>query len=311
VVLQTVVEPRLTHSATPDPEALAMIRFLGAMLLAAIALACDGSPLDVPSTVAAPPTPTPSSPPSLPPTSPRPAAVISLAAPLPVLPLDFVGVSRAYWVTALDAVGEPANVHGVLVSSSNEAIARVSRVDILYDMDSQSGRVYSWAWATVLGTGVGTTEITATLGSLTASKSLEVAAVPTAKLELEVDSFTVVEYRPEVYAPFLWLTEPEGTSGEALEAIEVSLGPLSTGWCRSSGTPLASGQTVRINERIDRYVYNNDFILVSLSGPVADTTATARILVRNVAGEFGVLEASAPIRRGEVPFGPPTANPCG
>jgi hypothetical protein len=238
----------------------------------------------------------------------------------PTLPVDFVGASRSFWIEAFDTRGLPVDADGVRVTSDNDAVARVSHVQVVSGRDA-SGRIYRWAWATVLETGVGTTTITATAGGLSASESLQVRPVPSARVELVVDSFTIAEYAPGCaracpyvsYAPLLWLSEPAGTSGEALEAVHVSLGTLSTGWCRSSGTPLAPGQEIRINERIDPYLYNNDLILVNPAGPVADPTGTARLLVRNAAGEFGIVEVSTQVRRNssEITFGPPPARPCG
>jgi hypothetical protein len=58
-----------------------------------------------------------------------------------------------------------------------------------------------------------------------------------------------------------------------------------------------------INETIDPYLWNNDFILVDRHGPIPSGDAT--VIVVNDRGERGIVEASAPIGRnlGDPPFG--------
>lgn len=121
---------------------------------------------------------------------------------------------------------------------------------------------------------------------------------------LVVDSFTVIEYRALcvwdcpylVYAPLLKLRESTNSGWATVEGVEFTIPGMSTGMCRGTAT-YSPGQSHHLNY-IDPYLWSNDLILVRLDGtPVPDGPATARVLVRDMEGHYGMVEVSAPIQR--------------
>jgi hypothetical protein len=240
--------------------------------------------------------------------------------------LNVVGLDHTMLLTAYDGSGNRVDAGAVALRSSDESVAHVS-LSIpygTYDCDSSSGLCKMvWSrWIGVRTIGVGRATITASLGDATDSVTIVAHPLPTAPTDLVVDSFKVVEYDPgcawacpyRAYAPLVWMHQPVGASVEFLEAVEVSIPGHSTGWCRHDGSPLTPGVTsIRINAALDPYLWNNDFIMVSLRGPVPDGLATLRVIVSDSLGDLRIVHAAAPIERsGQVPMGVPnTATGCG
>lgn len=286
-----------------------MERHLQALVVLGVTACCDSPLAPLPSVtypVVAPPSDTT--------TTWAPPARITLS----TSPSDFdlAGLQRGYWIEAFDARGRQTSPAGVQLVSSDPSVAEIDNVSLTSWNGTQV------AYALVKELVVGSTTISATLGSLSASTVLQVEPFPTTPVTMAVDSFMVLEYDhhplcatgcPDyyLYAPVMTLREPDGTSGEVVRLILVDTPTLAPVWC-GLNRRLASGEAARFNDPVDPYPWSNDYIVASLTGPVTDSIAVTRVIVENERGELGTVEARGPILRGVAPnFGTPTGSCLG
>lgn len=216
----------------------------------------------------------------------------------------FVGMRRVISVLAFDQTRNRVSAGEAEVSISNASAITVEQVTKVPVIVAGTGRMITELQMSIQLIREGTTVIRFALGTASDSVVLHIKGTPPPTKALVVDSFTVIEYRERcawdcpylVYAPVLKLREPTGGTFATVEGVEFTIPGMSTGMCRGTATYLP-GQTHHLNY-IDPYLWSNDLILVRLDGtPVPDGPATARVLVRDSQGHFGIVEASAPIQR--------------
>ena len=214
----------------------------------------------------------------------------------------FTDLTLRLQIAAYNTQGRRMNTNLAVVTSSNPGVATVGGSDLVLMQQPNGARtteiVYSVAMASP-----GTAVLRVRLGDVTDSTILNVRALPPALNVLAVDSFTVLEYRPcttcnsLAYAPLLKLREPTGISFADVIAVEFSIPSMTTGLCTTGGLHFPSNLSAHINY-IDPYPYANDMFFMSLNGvPVPDGLARARVVVRDGAGNYGLIEATAPIQR--------------
>ena len=216
----------------------------------------------------------------------------------------FVGLKLRLHVAAMNAQGSPMNSFLAQVTSSNPQVAALDHSELVR-MQYPNAEPKSEVFLFIAMTGEGNAVLRVRLGEVTDSVVLNVRPLPPALNVLVVDSFTVVEYREEcawacpylIYAPLLKLREPTGNTFADVIAVEFSVPTQSTGYCTTGGLHFSSGLAAHVNY-IDPYPWANDMIFASLSGtPLPDGPAKARVIVRDATGNYGLLEATAPIQR--------------
>ena len=260
--------------------------------IAAVATGCGLTPVEaplIPNTPVGPPNP--------------PSVVGRL-----ILTLDtreaFVGLKLRVHVAATSAQGTPTDSWLAQATSSNPQVAALDRAELVrvqYPNAAAMNEVFLF-FAMV---GEGNAVLRVRLGDVTDSVVVNVRPLPLAMNVLAVDSFTVLEYREQcawdcpylIYTPLLKLREPTGRTFADVIAVEFSIPTMSTGFCTTGGMHYSSGLAAHVNY-IDPYPWFNDMIFASLNGtPVPDGPAKARVIVRDATGNYGLVEATAPIQR--------------
>ena len=215
------------------------------------------------------------------------------------------GSRRDFEIEAFDADNASVNTVDAVVTSSDPSIADVSETGFVTTRDTRTGRTWKDLSVHVSFVSAGSVTLQATLGGASTSIQLRVQPQPSTSTALVVDSFTVVEYHPScawacpylAYAPLLVLREPTGSSSVEVIAVEFTLGSMATGLCRGSLT-YQPGMSAHLNG-IDDYLWSNDLIFVSLDGqPLPGDSATARVIVRQVDGTYGRIDAVGAVQRG-------------
>lgn len=266
-------------------------RIRGLAFIAIVATGCGLGPVEAP---LVPKTPV----------APNPPDVVGRL----ILTLDtreaFVGLKLRLHVAAMNAQGGRMSSYFAQVISSNPRVAVVDHsefVQVQYPNAAPMNEVFQF----IAMIGEGSAVLRVRLGDVTDSVVLNVRPLPLALNVLAVDSFTVLEYREEcswncpylIYAPLLKLREPTGTTFADVIAVEFSVPTMSTGYCTTGGMHYYSGLASHVNY-IDPYPWSNDMIFASLNGtPVPDGLAKARVIVRDATGNYGLMEATAPIQR--------------
>ena len=277
----------------PGVEMLPSRSIQGLVFIAVFAAGCGIGPLESPS-------------PSRPviPTVPSTPEVVGRL----ILTLDtreaFVGLKLRLHVAAMNTLGSPMNSFLAQVTSSNPQVAAFDRSELV-QMQYPNAAAKSEVFLFISMAGEGNAVLRVRLGDVTDSVMLNVRPLPPALNVLAVDSFTVVEYREEcawacpylIYVPLLKLREPTGTTFADVIAVEFSVPTMSTGYCTMGGLHFSGGLAAHVNS-IDPYPWANDMIFASLNGtPVPDGPARARVIVRDASGNYGLIEATAPIQR--------------
>jgi len=225
-----------------------------------------------------------------------------------ILTLDtreaFVGLKLRLHVAAMNTQGSPMHSWSAQVTSSNPQVAAFDHSELV-QMQYPNAASKSEVYLFISMTGEGKAVLRVRLGDVTDSVALNVRPLPPALNVLAVDSFTVVEYREQcawacpylIYAPLLKLREPTGRTYADVIAVEFSVPTMSTGYCTTGGLHFSGGLAAHVNY-IDPYPWANDMIFASLNGtPVPDGPAKARVIVRDATGNYGLIEATAPIQR--------------
>ena len=202
------------------------------------------------------------------------------------------------------------NIHGTridsdkaVVTSWNPSVATVEGVQPI-EVRQPNGVRVTEAFAFISMRVAGNALITVKLGDVIDSTVLHVKPLPYVMNVLAVDSFTVVEYYAcancniLTYAPLLKLREPTGTSGADVIAVQFTVPGMTTGFCIADrNLHFAPGYSAHVNY-IDPEYYNNDMIFAIANGrPLPDGPASARVVVRDTGGNYGLIEATAPIQR--------------
>lgn len=280
------------------------LRFALAALAALVALGCDASDgTTAPRTVNSPP-PAPPAPPA-PPVAPPPTGdVVAMVRVQVDTVAAFIGMQRTVVVLAFDAKGAPMNSGDAIVTISDpDAATEVGRM-VVPVVVGATGRRFTELQLSLQLIGEGEVSIQASVGAASGQAVLHIRAQPPITAALVVDTFTVVEYHATCawdcpylyYAPLLRLREPTGSAWATVEGVEITIPGKTTGMCRGS-VPYRPGQSLYVSY-VDPYPWSNDLFFVSLDGkPVPDGLATARVIVRDVRGAYGTIEASAPIQR--------------
>lgn len=235
------------------------------------------------------------SPPTSPPTSP-PAAVHQL-----ILNVDTVGAVAGtrirVRIQALDVESRRIETQTAVVTSSNSSVARLGNREVVNSRYS-TGSILELIQDVELLAG-GASTIRATLRERSESTTVHVRELEPSTAALVVDSFTVVEWATIsylVYSPLLRLREPGESAFADVIAVEFSLGDRSMGWCSPGLMRYTGGLSAHI-VAIDPVFYNNDLLFVSLDGASIPGPAKVRVIVRDSDGEYGLVEAVAPIQR--------------
>lgn len=226
----------------------------------------------------------------------------------------FVSLKVRLAVEAYDVQGNRMSSDAAKVTSSNVSVADVTGLDVITVNDNRGLPRYLMSFAQVTMLGPGTATIRASLQGVTDSIVVMVRALPNLSSALVVDTFTVVEYPvcpngncPYLgYAPLLRLREATGGSFADVIAVEFDVPTRSTGWCMGE-MRFANGQSAHVNG-IDPYPWFNDMVFFQLNGtPLPEGAATARVIVRDATGTWGLIEATAPIKRGVTTPGFPSS----
>ncbi|HMN10171.1 MAG TPA: hypothetical protein PKC83_15415 [Gemmatimonadaceae bacterium] len=216
----------------------------------------------------------------------------------------FVGMRRTVVVFAFDAKGAPMNSGDAMVTISDPGAAAVASRSVFPVVVGATGRRFTELQLSLQLIGEGEVSIEASVGAASGQAVLHIRPQPPITTALVIDSFTVVEYHATCawdcpylyYAPLLKLREPTGSAWATVEGVEITIPGKTTGMCRGS-VPYRPGQSLYVSY-VDPYPWSNDLFFVSLDGkPVPDGLATARVIVRDVRGAYGTIEASAPIQR--------------
>ena len=217
----------------------------------------------------------------------------------------FVGLKVRLTVEAFAGYGRKMGSDQAIVTSSNGSVAAVSALNVYRVNDILNETSFLVLSPEISMLTPGTTVIRASLQGVTDSVVVQVRALPIASTALVVDTFTVVEYRvcpagdcPYIgYAPLLRLREPTGSSFADVIAVEFDVPTRTTGWCTGE-MRFANGQAAHVNG-VDPYPWSNDMVFFSLNGaPLPEGPATARVIVRDAVGTWGMIQATAPIKRG-------------
>jgi hypothetical protein len=227
--------------------------------------------------------------------------------------VPIVGRGLHLQLDARDGRGELLDATGAEISSTNDAVATVTKVTTIPIVSVAGKKANSLGLSVLLST-PGTTTLRATLAGHTASIVLTVEPVPPDSRALVVDSFAVVEYRAcatdcpyLVYAPLLKLREPTGGAYVDVIAVEFNVPTMTTGLCTGHAA-FAPGASEHVNH-IHPYLYSNTMIFIRPDGvPLPSGAATARVIIRDAQGNLGLVEASGPILRSVVNPALPTAT---
>jgi hypothetical protein len=214
----------------------------------------------------------------------------------------FVGLKVRLSVQAFSEQGIRMSSDRAIVTSSDAAVVAVTGLDVvtINEVGGRFSHLLLLPQISMLASG--TAVIRASLQGVTDSVVVQVRALPMLSTALVVDTFTVVEYRvcPDCvylgYAPLLRLREPSGTSFADVIAVEFNVPTRTTGWCTGE-LRFTKGQTAHVNG-IDPYPWFNDMVFFQINGtPLPEGPATARVIVRDATGTWGMVEATAPIKR--------------
>lgn len=283
-----------------------MLRVACASLVGLLLVACHEYPTEPTAGAGSPSTPT------APDTTGRQQQVTTLEFGDSPRGLDFVGMDRWLYFYAYDQQGRSIDPADVVVRSSNATVANVREFgsNWYYQCDTSRGECWrEWSgYVAVETVGVGTATISASLRGASDSSIVEVHGLPTAPATLVIDSLRVTEYVPacsgsclyRAYVPTAWMHAPYGVSTERLEAIAFTVPSLPTMWCTYGGSDIApDGFT--FGGTIDPYLWNNDALVVSLTGPVSDSLATLQVIVSDENGVLRIAGATAAIERNGIP----------
>ena len=213
----------------------------------------------------------------------------------------WVGLKVRLLLEAYTAQGRKMSSHQAVVTSSNASVAEVSGLDVINILDQQTRTTNYTLFPQISMLAPGTAVIRASLQGVTDSVVIQVQALPSPSSALVVDTFTVVEYLVPGsgylgYAPLLRLREPTDGSFADVIAIEFNIPTRTTGWCTGE-IRFANGLSAHVNG-IDPYPWANDLVFFQLNGiPLPDGPATARVIVRDATGTWGMIEATARIER--------------
>ncbi len=215
----------------------------------------------------------------------------------------YVGMKNRLTIDAFDGRGDRKDTDAAIVTSSDPSVVAIVETPVFTLSDwGVNGRVTRQRWPDLQLLSPGTTTLRVTLGDVSDSIALHVAAV-FPSTALAVDSFTVIEYRVKcawacpylAYAPLLKLREPTGKDSVEVIGVEVTV-PTKAVTCAGS-LWYAPSESAHVN-RIDPYLWANDLIFVSLDGtPLPNGPAYARVLVRETSGKVGYIEATGSIER--------------
>ena len=215
---------------------------------------------------------------------------------------SFAGLSTQMRIRAWSASGTRVSSSLAVVTSWNPSVATVDgvqSVQVVQPNGQSIGEAVAFLGLRVAGSAV----IRVRLGEFTDSTVVTVRPLPLASNALVVDSFTVVEYRATCascnilgYAPLLKLREPTGVSLVHVVAVEFSIPGMTTGFCTAEGVQFTPGLSAQLNY-IDPIYYMNELAFFTNAAPVPDGMARARVITRDAGGQYGLIEASAPIQR--------------
>ena len=264
---------------------LTSVRTLGVAIVSLVTAACSLGPVETPQPII--------------PTVPNPPNVGRV-----VLHFDsreaFRGLVARMRVEAFDVQGQRMNSNLAVLTSSNAQVAAPDGWEVTYVQQPNGSAVAEVSHLiAMLGTGAVTLRVR--LGDVTDSVVVNVRPLPLVQNVLAVDSFAVIEFNgcsgcgTLSYAPLLKLREATGASFADVIGVEFRVPSLTTGYCRTSGMHFSSNLSAHVNY-IDPYPYANDMMLWSQS-PLPDGVATARVVVRDHTGNYGLIEATAVIQR--------------
>jgi hypothetical protein len=229
---------------------------------------------------------------------------------------SFVGGSVRLHVEARDASGRPVGSAGVTVSSSDPSVAVVSAVTEL-TIVGVDGERRNDAFIEMLFVGPGTAVLRAALNGRESRLAIQVQALPRLATGATIERFELIEHRDQcawacpylVYTPVVEVRTVVGSAPVTIVGLEVTIPGATTGLC-SGNFPTVPG-TARHLIGVDPYLWSNDVQFVRLDGtPVPDGPATVRVIVREGADSYGMLTASATIRRMvSNPIFPPPSPP--
>lgn len=222
----------------------------------------------------------------------------------------FPGMKRGVVVWAGDDSNHETSSAGALLTISDTGIAKLSSVDTEHVSD-QNGRDHLELWTSIRFRAPGTFSLRATLDGLVDEHVLTVRPIPAPTTAVSVDSFSVIETTCPgcggnfVYLPVLRL-HADGSPMAAI-AMELDLPADSTGLCDGS-VRLAAGQPA------DLFTYPAGLTTFSSddwfdwpyevfgferlpSEREPDGPVTARVIVRDPSGAFGLVQATGTIQR--------------
>ena len=215
---------------------------------------------------------------------------------------SFAGLVRQLHVSAYSTRGIRMSSGQAVVTSWNPSVATVEGVQAR--SLPTGGQPITDAFALISARVAGSAVIRVKLGDIIDSTVVNVRPLPLATNALAVDSFTVVEYYGCTscgilsYAPALKLREPTGTSFVDVVAVEFNIPNMTTGFCTTSDDVVrfSNGLSAYINY-VDRDDYANVWRFWVNGTPVPDGMASARVVVRDARGTYGLIEAKASIQR--------------
>ena len=212
----------------------------------------------------------------------------------------FRGLVARLRLEAFDAQGQRMNSNLATLTSSNPRIAAPDGWELNQVPQPNAPTVTEISHRiAMLDTGSVTFRVR--LGDVTDSMIVNVRPLPPALNILAVDSFVVIEFGACAgcgtwsYAPLLKLREPTGTAFADVIGVEFRVPNLSSGYCTTSGMHFSSGLSAHVNY-IHPDPYANDMMFWSQS-PLPEGVATARVVVRDHTGNYGLIVATGLIQR--------------
>ena len=210
-----------------------------------------------------------------------------------------VGDRISVEAVAFDAQGNAVQSAAAVMSSPDSAQAYVfstfQRINTVGVLDS---------FVELLVARPGTAWVHATMGSLRDSVAIAVTdLLPMANAAALVE-FAMVEDRTAIctaectrvaYLPILRLRETTGTASMTVTGADFTVPSLVTGLC-ATNVKVPAGATADV-VRLEPTLAANGILLQSVSGPVPDGYATARVLIESAAGNRGWLFVTGPILR--------------
>jgi hypothetical protein len=218
-------------------------------------------------------------------------------------PPHFVDARESFQVNGWDSHGKRLSTPGAIITLSEPELADAT-IGTVAIQSIDWGASVTLTAATLRYRKAGRLVVTARLDSVSASVVVDIEPTPPLSGALVADSFAVVEFKDVcawdcpyiVYVPALRIRETTGQGPATLLAIRVNIDGASTSLCRGEYA-LAAGETRDISG-FDPYLWSNDLLLVSLDGTrVKGDTATAQLLFRDGAGNYGRAEVRGPILR--------------